>query len=77
MDLLGKIKIIISEQTGTDEEKLSESTTIEDIVSDSLDIVEMLMNIEEEFDIDIPDSDVKNLTTVGEFCSYIEERLQS
>jgi acyl carrier protein len=77
MDLLGKIKRIISEQTGTDEEKLSESTTIEDIVSDSLDIVEMLMNIEEEFDIDIPDSDVKNLTTVGEFCSYIEERLQS
>ena len=77
MDLLGKIKRIISEQTGADEEKLSEDTTIEDIVSDSLDIVEMLMTIEDEFDIDIPDSDVKNLTTVGEFCSYIEERMQS
>lgn len=77
MDILGKIKEIISEQTGADEEKLGENTTVEDIVEDSLDIVEMLMNIEEEFDIEIPDSDVKNLTTIGEFCSYIEERLQS
>ena len=77
MDILEKIKEIISEQTGADEEKLGENTTVEDIVEDSLDIVEMLMNIEEEFDIEIPDSDVRNLTTIGELCSYIEERLQS
>ena len=36
-----------------------------------------IIDILKEFDIEIPDSDVKNLTTIGEFCSYIEERLQS
>ena len=77
MDILKKIKEIISEQTGTAQEKLGENTAVEDVVADSLDIVEMLMSIEEEFDIEIPDSDVKNLTTIGEFCNYIEERLQN
>ena len=75
MDTMKKIKEIISRQTDIDQEKLGENTTLEDIVADSLDIVEMLMEIEEAFDIDIPDEDAKKLSTVGELCNYIEERL--
>ena len=77
MDTMKKIKEIISRQTDIDEEKLSENTTLDDVVADSLDIVEMLMEIEEAFDIDIPDSDAEKLTTVGELCAYIDERLLS
>ena len=77
MDTMKKIKEIIGCQTDIDEEKLSENTTLDDVVADSLDIVEMLMEIEEAFDIDIPDSDAEKLTTVGELCAYIDERLLS
>lgn len=77
MDTMKKIKEIIGRQTDIDEEKLSENTTLDDVVADSLDIVEMLMEIEEAFDIDIPDSDAEKLTTVGELCAYIDERLLS
>ena len=75
MDTMKKIKEIISRQTDIDEEKLSENTTIEDVVADSLDVVEMLMEIEEAFDIDIPDEDEKKLSTVGELCNYIDENI--
>lgn len=75
MDTMKKIKEIISRQTDIDEEKLSENTTIEDVVADSLDVVEMLMEIEEAFDIDIPDEDAKKLSTVGELCNYIDENI--
>jgi acyl carrier protein len=75
MDTMKKIKEIISRQTDIDEEKLGEDTTLEDIVADSLDIVEMLMEIEEAFDIDISDEDAKKLSTVGELCGYIEDKL--
>lgn len=77
MDTMKKIKEIIGRQTDIDEEKLNENTTLDDVVADSLDIVEMLMEIEEAFDIDIPDSDAEKLTTVGELCAYIDERLLS
>ena len=56
---------------------MDENTTIEDIVNDSLDVVEMLMNIEDAFDIDISDEDAEKLTTFGEVCRYIETRLNS
>lgn len=75
MDIMKQIKEIISRQTDINEENLNENTALEDIVADSLDIVEMLMDIEEAFDIEIPDEDVKKLSTVGEFCAYIDERL--
>lgn len=75
MDTMQKVKEIISRQTDIDEEKLSDNTTLEDIVADSLDIVEMLMEIEEAFDIDIPDEEAEKLSTVGELCSYIDIKL--
>ena len=75
MDILQKIKEIISEQTGIEKDKLSESTTIEDVIADSLDTVEMLMSVEESFDIDIPDSDAEKFTNIGDLVSYIESRM--
>lgn len=77
MDTTEKIKEIIIAQTGVREDSVDENTTIEDIVNDSLDVVEMLMNIEDAFDIDISDEDAEKLTTFGEVCRYIETRLNS
>ena len=75
MDTLQKIKEIISEQTGTQKEKLSESTTIEDVMADSLDTVELLMTIEDSFDVDIPDSEAEKLSSIGDLVSYIESKM--
>lgn len=77
MDTMKKIKEIISCQTDIDEDTLTEDTTMEEITSDSLDIVEMLMDIEETFDVDISDEDAKKLTTIGELCNYIDDRYLS
>lgn len=75
MDTMEKIKEIISEQTGTDTEKLTENTTIEDVMADSLDTVELLMSVEETFDIDIPDSEAQKLRSLGELSDYIDKKL--
>ena len=77
MDTMKKIKEIISRQTDIDEDTLTEDTTMEEITSDSLDIVEMLMDVEETFDVDISDEDAKKLTTIGELCNYIDDRYLS
>ena len=77
MDTMKKIKEIISRQTDIDEDNLTKDTTMEEITSDSLDIVEMLMDIEETFDVDISDEDAKKLTTIGELCNYIDDRYLS
>ncbi len=75
MDTIEKIKEIISEQTGIDTEKLRENTTIEDIMADSLDTVELLMSVEEAFDIDIPDSEAEKLRSLGELSDYVDKKL--
>ena len=75
MDTMKKIKEIIAQQTGIEEDAIRENTTIEDIVTDSLDTIEMLMAIEDSFDIDIPDDEAKSLQTVGELWAYIDNKL--
>ena len=75
MDTMEKLKEIISRQTEIEEDKLTESTTMEDIMADSLETVELLMNVEECFDIDISDAEAKKLSNLGELCSLIEEKL--
>jgi acyl carrier protein len=75
VDTVEKIKEIISEQTGVDTETLSESTTMEDIMADSLDTVELLMSVEEAFDIEISDSEAEDLTNLGELCRCVEKKL--
>lgn len=74
MSVFEKVKAIISEQLGVDEGEITmESSFIEDLGADSLDIVELVMALEEEFDIVIPDEDAEKIRTVGEAVNYIKE----
>ena len=67
------VKKIIVEQLGVDESDIGiESSFIDDLGADSLDIVELIMALEEEFDIEIPDSDAERITTVGDAVEYIK-----
>lgn len=69
-----RVKEIISEQLMVDKEELTnDASYIEDLGADSLDTVEMIMEFEDEFGIEIPDEEAENLTTVGESINYLEE----
>lgn len=72
-----KVKGIITSQLGVSESEITnEATFIEDLGADSLDTVELVMQFEEEFDIEIPDEDAEKLTTVGKAIEYLEEKLK-
>jgi len=72
-DSYDRIKKIIVEQLGSDEADIKiESSFIEDLGADSLDIVELIMALEEEFEIEIPDSEAEKITTVGDVVEYIK-----
>ena len=74
MSLEEKIKGIIVEQLGANpDEVIPKASFIDDLGADSLDTVELVMALEEEFDIEIPDEDAEKITTVGDAVKYIEE----
>lgn len=74
MSIFDKVKSIIVEQLGVDESEVTmEASFIEDLGADSLDIVELVMALEEEFDLVIPDEDAEKIRTVGEAVKYIQE----
>lgn len=76
-EILEKVKAIIVEQLGvTDTAVTMEASFIDDLGADSLDIVELVMAIEEEFDIEIPDTDAEKVVTVGDVVDYIKENVQ-
>ncbi|MGL5329508.1 MAG: acyl carrier protein [Peptostreptococcaceae bacterium] len=70
-----RIKEIIAEQLGLDgvDELTLETTLKEDLDADSLDAVEVIMALEDEFGMEIPDTDVENMKTIGDICQYIEK----
>jgi acyl carrier protein len=71
-----KVKSIIVEQLGVKAEEVSPgSSFIDDLGADSLDTVELVMALEEEFGIEIPDEDAEKITTVGQAIKYIEEKI--
>jgi acyl carrier protein len=70
-----KVKGIISDQLEVAVDKLTMETTFEDIDADSLDIVELVMALEEEFDLEISDQEVENIKTVGDVIKYIESQV--
>jgi acyl carrier protein len=73
MSLQPKVLKIIEEQLGVDAERVKpESSFIDDLGADSLDIVELVMAMEEEFDIEIPDEDAEKLRTVSDVTKYLE-----
>ncbi|NLY89248.1 MAG: acyl carrier protein [Firmicutes bacterium] len=76
-NILAKIKEIVVEQLGVDEEEVTEKASfVDDLGADSLDIVELIMALEEEFDMEIPDEDAEKISTVGDAIKYIKEHTQ-
>ena len=74
MDVFEKVKKILCDQLDLEEEQVTEEAeVIEDLGADSLDIVDLVMTLEEEFDTEIPDEDIENLKTVGDIAKYIED----
>ena len=72
-----RVKDIIVEQLGVEESEVVPSASFtEDLNADSLDLVELIMSLEEEFKLQISDEDAEKITTVGEAEEYIEEHLR-
>ena len=70
-----KVKQVVAEQLGVDESAVTmDASFVEDLGADSLDIVELIMGLESEFDIEIPDEDAEKISTVGDAYNYIKDR---
>ena len=75
MSVEEKVIGIVSEQLGVPKEEVApESNFVDDLKADSLDIVELVMEFEDEFEVTIPDDDYEKIRTVGDAVNYIEER---
>lgn len=74
MDIFEKVKSIVVEQLGVEDEDVTLKTSFEELEADSLDIVELVMALEEEFDLEISDEDAEKITTIGAAVDYITER---
>lgn len=69
-----KVRKIICEQFDLDEENVTADTLLEDdLEADSLDLVDLVMSFEDEFQIEVPDEEIENIKTVGDIVKYIEE----
>lgn len=74
--VLEKVKAILSEQFDVEEDSITADTSIaDDLGADSLDVVDLLMSIEDEFEIEVPDEEIDNIKTVGELVKYIERNV--
>ena len=74
-EIFEKVKSIVVNQLGIEENNVKmEATFVDDLSADSLDIVELIMGIEEEFDLEIPDSDAERIVTVGDVVEYIKAK---
>ncbi len=70
-----RIKEIIADQLGIDVSQIKpESKFVDDLGADSLDVVELIMAFEEEFDVEIPDEDAEKIQTVADVINYIKEK---
>ncbi len=73
-----EITELLSEQLNIDKSAITrDSKIIEDLHTDSLDMVEMLIALEDKYDITVPDEDVKNLDTIGKLVDYVEEKVKN
>ena len=72
-----KITEILAEQLDADRDAMTADTKIaDDLGADSLDLVDLIMAVEDEFDIEIPDEDVENIQTIGDIVNYIDEKVK-
>ncbi|HKL12099.1 MAG TPA: acyl carrier protein [Halanaerobiales bacterium] len=75
-EVFDRIVKVVSEELAISEEEITEDASfIDDLGADSLDVVELIMALEEEFDIEIPDEDAEEIATVSDAVDYIEENL--
>ncbi len=73
-----RVNSIVTDQLGVDKESLSpEANLLDDLGADSLDVVELVMALEEEFGIEVPDDDVENMRTIRDIVQYIEARAEA
>jgi acyl carrier protein len=75
MNVEEKVKEIISEQLEVAADQLTTETTFEEIDADSLDIVELVMVLEEEFDLEISDHEIEEINTIGDIVNFIESKI--
>ena len=74
--VLEKVKAILREQFDVEEDSITAETRIsEDLGADSLDVVDLLMSLEDEFEVEVPDDEIENIKTVGELVKYIESNM--
>lgn len=77
-EMEARLRKIVAEQLGVDESKIVPGARFsEDLNADSLDLVEMIMSLEEEFGVEIPDEDAEKIISVQDALSYIEQKLQA
>jgi len=74
MNIFEKVKSLVAEQLGVDAADITLETSFDDLNADSLDVVELIMALEEEFDIEIPDEDAEKIKTVGDAVEYIKDK---
>ncbi len=78
MGLEDRVSAIVVEQLGVTKEELApEASFIDDLGADSLDIVELVMAMEEEFDIEIPDDDAEKIQTIKDVISYVKDKIEA
>ncbi len=76
-NIFEKVKSIIVDQLDVDEDKVVELANIQDdLGADSLDVVDLVMSFEEEFEVEIPDDQIENIKTVGDIVKYIEDNIK-
>jgi acyl carrier protein len=75
-EILAKLKALVIDRLNVEEEQIKpDASFVEDLGADSLDIVELIMGIEEEFDVEIPDEDAEKLRNVGDALAYVKRKL--
>ncbi len=73
--LVERVNVIITDQLGVEKDALSaEANLLDDLGADSLDVVELVMAVEAEFGIAVPDEDVENIRTIGDIVAYLAKR---
>lgn len=74
-EIFDKLKELVVDQLGVEEDEITmEATMQDDLGADSLDLVDLVMSVEEEFGVKVADEDLENIKTVGDIVNYIEER---
>jgi acyl carrier protein len=70
-EVFERVKEVLTEKLGKEESEITEEASFEELEADSLDLVELIMDLEDEFDIKIPDDDARQITTVGQAVDYV------